>query len=639
MASEKVQLAKAYVQIVPSARGISGAISKEVGSEATAAGRSAGLNIVGAIKGAIVAAGIGTAIKNAINEGAALQQSIGGIETLFKGSADTVRAYADEAYKSAGLSANAYMEQVTSFSASLLQSLGGDTAKAAEAANAAIVAMADNSNKMGTDIQAIQNAYQGFAKQNYTMLDNLKLGYGGTKGEMERLLKDAEKLTKIKYDITNLNDVYSAIQVIQDELGITGTTALEAEKTFTGSFAAMKAAASNLLGALTLGEDIKPSLDALSETFYTFVFDNLMPMLGGLVSRLPDVFRKLLSESLRVMRKIASNSSDLVAAGADMVKSFITGILEFAPYIVEAAISLMASFGRALIEFDWFGLGRQIIEEVGNALQLAAAELFGEKNDRNFLYVLAEKLRDAIPKVVEVALEVVSGFVEFISNKEAIYSIAHAAATIMGALVAGVIKAIPSILEKAPEIVVGFAKAIIGALPILGEAMVQFVAHLGDPIKELVGAAFQWGADLIKSFIDGIKSFFTGLADTVKDAAGVVKDFLGFSEPDKGPLSNFHTFAPDMMRLFAHGIRDNESLITDQIASSFDVGAQIIDYGMAPRGNQFQPVQTGVMDVFEDDTPPIVIDLTLMTDGVVTARRQINYTDEVEAMRGVSMLG
>lgn len=163
------ELAKAYVQIVPSAKGISGAISEELGGEATKAGKSAGLNIAGAIKGAIAAAGIGTAIKSALDEGAALQQSIGGIETLFKDSADTVKEYATEAYKTAGLSANDYMEQVTSFSASLLQSLGGDTGKAAESANAAIIAMADNANKMGTDMQSIQNAYQGFAKQNYTI--------------------------------------------------------------------------------------------------------------------------------------------------------------------------------------------------------------------------------------------------------------------------------------------------------------------------------------------------------------------------------------------------------------------------------------------------------------------------------------
>lgn len=171
-----VELAKAYVQIIPSAKGIKGSIDEAIGGEADSAGSKAGKSIGSKIKGAIMVAGIGKAIQSVVSEGAKLEQSIGGIETLFKDSADTVKKYANEAYKTAGLSANAYMEQVTSFSASLLQSLGGDTAKASESANQAIIDMADNSNKMGTSMEMIQNAYQGFAKSNYTMLDNLKLG-------------------------------------------------------------------------------------------------------------------------------------------------------------------------------------------------------------------------------------------------------------------------------------------------------------------------------------------------------------------------------------------------------------------------------------------------------------------------------
>lgn len=164
------------------------------------------------------------------------------------GYASVVKANADAAFKTAGLSANEYMSQVTSFSASLLSSLGGDTAKAAEVADMAMIDMADNANKFGTDMESIQNAYQGFAKQNYTMLDNLKLGYGGTQEEMQRLLQDASKISGVKYDISNLSDVYSAIHVIQNELGVTGTTAKEAGQTFSGSFSAMKAAAKNVLG-------------------------------------------------------------------------------------------------------------------------------------------------------------------------------------------------------------------------------------------------------------------------------------------------------------------------------------------------------------------------------------------------------
>jgi len=294
------EIAQAYVQLIPSARGITGKIQSILNPEASAAGQSAGQSLgssmMATIKKVIVAAGIGKAFKATLDEGAALQQSLGGIETLFKDSADKVKGYANEAYKTTGLSANAYMENVTGFSASLLQSLGGDTNKAAETANMAMIDMSDNANKMGTSMESIQMAYQGFAKQNYTMLDNLKLGYGGTKQEMERLLNDAQKLTGVKYDINNLSDVYNAIHAIQENLDITGTTAKEAASTFSGSFESMKAAAQNVLGKLALGENILPSLHALLKTTSTFLFDNFLPMIGNVFSGLGLVLTEGISQ-------------------------------------------------------------------------------------------------------------------------------------------------------------------------------------------------------------------------------------------------------------------------------------------------------------------------------------------------------
>ena len=236
----------------------------------------------------LAGAGAAALVGGSISQGASLEQSMGGVETLFKGDASTVMANASAAYKTAGLSANAYMEQVTSFSASLLNSLGGDTAKSAQIADMAMIDMADNANKFGTDMGSIQNAYQGFAKQNYTMLDNLKLGYGGTQEEMARLLTDATKLTGVKYDMDNLADVYSAIHAIQDNLGVTGTTAKEASVTFAGSFATMKASAQNLLGNLAIGGDVKGSMEQLVDSTVTFLFDNAIPMIGRIFEGLPD---------------------------------------------------------------------------------------------------------------------------------------------------------------------------------------------------------------------------------------------------------------------------------------------------------------------------------------------------------------
>lgn len=252
--------------------------------------------LTGSIKGAF---------STVISEGAALQQSLGGVETLFKGSADKVKAYADEAFRTAGLSANAYMENVTSFSASLLQSLGGDTEKAADVANRAMIDMSDNANKMGTDIGRIQDAYQGFAKDNYTMLDNLKLGYGGTKTEMQRLIKDAAAMKDIQDELNvsvedgnmSFGNIVNAISVMQKKLEITGTTAKEASSTLSGSFASMKAAWQSLAGKLALGMDIGPSLENLVSTTSTFLLGNFIPMVGNIMRQLPGAISSAISEA------------------------------------------------------------------------------------------------------------------------------------------------------------------------------------------------------------------------------------------------------------------------------------------------------------------------------------------------------
>ena len=341
-------LGKAYIQILPSAKGISEKITKEMQGDIVPAGKNVGNSLMSSIKGAIVAAGIGTLIKDSILEGGKLQQSLGGVETLFKNNADAVKQYANEAYKTTGLSANAYMENVTGFSASLISSLGGDTAKAAKVANMAMIDMADNSNKMGTSMESIQNAYQGFAKKNYTMLDNLKLGYGGTKQEMERLLADAQKLTGVKYDINNLSDVYEAIHVIQGELGITGTTAKEAASTLQGSFRSMKAAFTNLLGKLALGEDIQPSLEQLGQTVSTFLVGNLLPMIGNLLKGVPAlVFGALGGIADQLEGILGKETVGKIKTMLNGIRGAFEGVIGFLTGSLskEGAIDLMKSFG------------------------------------------------------------------------------------------------------------------------------------------------------------------------------------------------------------------------------------------------------------------------------------------------------
>lgn len=357
----KGQVATAYVQVVPSMEGVAPAVKAEF----TGAGDQAGSAFSGKFGTALkvglgaAAAAAGIVLKESLGEGAGLQQSIGGIETLFGAGGKSIEEYAasvgagvrevegqyqylidaqeqvfenaKNAYKTAGLSANEYMETVTGFSASLIKSLGGDTKKAADVADMALQDMSDNTNKMGSDMQSIQDAYQGFAKQNYTMLDNLKLGYGGTKTEMQRLLADAQALSGVEYNIDNLADVYTAIHVIQEEMGITGTTAKEAATTLTGSFDSMKAAAQNVLGNLALGEPTEESMEELKSTVDTFLNGNLMPMIGNVFAGLPDLIEngvEDMAEWISTPGNVAGVLGKAVEFGGKIIDAIIRGFLK-----------------------------------------------------------------------------------------------------------------------------------------------------------------------------------------------------------------------------------------------------------------------------------------------------------------------
>ena len=352
-------LGTAYVQIVPSARGIKGSIANAISPEAEAAGTSAGTKIGTFAKKALVAVGVGAAVvslmKASLDEGAKLQQSYyGGLDTLYGDAADSARELAKQA-STAGISMNDYSEQAVSFGAALKKAYGGDTKKAVEAANTAILDMADNSAKMGTPLESIQQAYQGFAKGQYTLLDNLKLGYGGTKTEMERLLADAQKITGVKYDINNLGDVYDAIHVIQEDLGLTGVAAAEASETLSGSFGAMKAAAQNFLGSLALGENVSESLGTLLTSASTFFFGNLLPMVATFVKALPPAIVTFAKQGLPILVNgltslITSLVSQLTtsANGVTSVKvqQWATTTL---PKIIAAATKLIGQFASTLL--------------------------------------------------------------------------------------------------------------------------------------------------------------------------------------------------------------------------------------------------------------------------------------------------
>ncbi len=288
--------------------------------------------------------------KASVDAFAEYEQLVGGVETLFKGSSKKLIEYANQAYKTAGLSANKYMSTVTSFSASLISSLGGDTEKAADIANQALIDMSDNANKMGTSMEAIQNAYQGFAKQNYTMLDNLKLGFGGTKTEMERLLKDAQAITGVEYDISNLADVYTAIHVIQENLGIAGTTALEAEKTISGSAATMKAAWQNVLAAISGGGDLDRATNNLVDSISNYI-ENIVP-----------VVEKALSGIGRLIERVAPM----------LVQTLARAIIKAIPSLLNAVLEMVVGAARGLYQgvLDLFkGTTREVLTEQADVIE------------------------------------------------------------------------------------------------------------------------------------------------------------------------------------------------------------------------------------------------------------------------------
>ena len=517
------ELAKAYVQIIPSAEGIQGRIRKELEPEADSAGSSFGGKMVGMIKKVIATAAIGKALSASISEGAALEQSLGGIETLFKDSADKVKANAAKAYQTAGMSANDYMELTTSFSASLLSSLAGDTSKAADVADMAMVDMSDNANKMGTNMEDIKNAYQGFAKQNYTMLDNLKLGYGGTKSEMERLLADAQKISGVEYNIDNLSDVYSAIHVIQGQLDITGTTAKEAATTISGSFNQMKAAAKNVMGEIALGMDVGPALNELANTIITFAVGNLLPAVWNVISALPSA----------IVTFVTALGPQLFAAVSGLIPQIASGITTGIPTLYQSAMQLM----------DQFNIGIQ--EQLPTLLQKGV----------DFISNIVNGILQNLPQVITMAGNVITYFVNTIISM--LPTVLSAGARLLLRLVNGIINNLPQITQAAVTAIVRFVASIGQNLPQILQSGITIIAKLEAglirAIPNLVGQipaiisaivnAFtsqNWGSigiNIISGIASGLRSAAHMLWDAVKGVLGGFKEnvlaFFGIHSPSR----------------------------------------------------------------------------------------------------------
>lgn len=608
-----MDLATAYVQIVPSAKGIKGTITKELGGECASAGSASGQTfgsaMVGKIKGLIAAAGIGAIVKSTMEAGANLQQSFGGLDTIYGEASEAAKNYAKEAAK-VGISANDYAEQAVSFGASLKMAFGGDTTKAVEAANTAIMDMTDNAAKMGTPIESIQTAYQGFAKQNYTMLDNLKLGYGGTKQEMERLLSDAQKLTGVKYDMNNLGDVYDAIHAIQGELGLTGVAAAEAEETFSGSMGAMKASLTNVMAAMATGENIYEPLQELFKNVKAFVFKNLVPMLKDIIGRLPQLLANLISEIGTTLSEIAKNAPAIVDFGVQLVMNIIDGMTQTSGDLLKGIWDICKALFEALVNYDWAGAATELIHRLSGSLQESAYSMFGDydagiidslisgftsnlprllEQGVSFITTVVNGIASALPSLIQKAGEVIVKFAGGILDN--LPTILESGMTLLMNLVQGIANNLPAIVESAADIAKKLIITLIEHGPQIAESGIkligQLVSGLIRAIPKVVEAVFtlwkkifeiwtgidwlQLGKDLISGIANGVKNYASQLWNAIKDvcrgALNSAKNFFGISSPSKVMRDQVGKWLPEGM---AVGIEDNIDVVSDAMQDLTD---------------------------------------------------------------------
>ena len=491
--------------------------------------------------------------KSALDSVGQLEQNVGGVETLFGDAADAVIASADRAYQTAGMSANDYMSTVTSFSASLLQSLGGNTEEAAKVADMAIIDMADNANKMGTSMDMIQNAYQGFAKQNYTMLDNLKLGYGGTKTEMERLLADAEKLTGVKYDINNLNDVYQAIHAVQEEMGITGTTAKEAASTLEGSMASAKAAWDNFMNgsgdADQLADAFATAADNIVKNLAEIIprFAETLPALGGaIIAQIPGLVAAIVPAVLSAGQSVLKQLQDAVldfdfAGTADKVVQMITGFIEgdglgslldtlvtIFTGIVNGISSMLPSLLPALIELISYVV-TSLLDQLPAILDCALELILG----------LAQGILAALPVLIEALPEVISSIVEFLIS--AIPQIIDAGIELLMALVDALPVIIDALVDALPQIIEATVTALIAAAPQIAKAGIKLLGALIEAIPVIVVELAKAVPDIVAAIID-VLAELPGLIGEV--FAEIVTDLVEWGQQ---MLSNASTAMSNML--------------------------------------------------------------------------------------------
>ena len=582
--------------------------------------------------------------KQAIESYADYEQLVGGVETLFGAGGKSIEEYAksvgksvedvrgeyndlmvaqdyvlqdaNDAYKTAGLSANEYMETVTSFSASLIQSLGGDTIKASEYANRAIIDMSDNANKMGTDMSLIQNAYQGFAKQNYTMLDNLKLGYGGTKTEMQRLIQDASKLTDVQKELgvtVDANDmsfgnIVNAISVVQSKMGIMGTTSKEASETISGSVNMMKASWQNLLtGMADDNADFEKLIDNFVDSVLT-VGDNIIPRIQTVITGISKMISGLLKELVpKLVKEIPPLIQQTLPVLIEAVQTSIKAIMDVLPMVIDIISQLIPEIISTLLTMlpQLIDVGIQGILSLIQGLTQAIPQLIAMLPDIimqivdtlldnlpliietgiQVLVALINGLAEAIPKLIDYIPQIIETIIQVLT--ENLPLIVDASIQIIIAIVNGLIKALPKLIAYIPKIIIAIVKGLIEGLPKfienggqvisslikgiasmlgnLGKTASNIVTTIIDKIKNLPSQMLNWGKDMIQGLINGIKSMISKVGDAVKGVANKIKNFLHFSRPDEGPLREYEEWMPDFIQGLSNSLDKASPELINQV--------------------------------------------------------------------------
>jgi phage-related protein len=582
---------------------------------------------VGAAALTAAATGVAALTKASIDQYAEYEQLVGGVDTLFKSASDKVQQYADKAYETAGMSANEYMNTVTSFSASLLQSLEGDTEAAAQKADQAITDMADNANKMGTSMEMIQNAYQGFAKQNYTMLDNLKLGYGGTKEEMQRLLKDAEKLSGVKYDLSSYADIVDAIHVVQTEMGITGTTAKEAASTISGSLGMAKAAWKNLLtGVGDDTADLGALIDNLVDSVSTAA-GNIVPRVAKILSGMGNVIAQLapiISQELPAL--ISTVLPAMVSAGAQLLVGLVTGLITALPDLVAAVPQIVSALASAISANlpAILAAGQQLLTMFGSGIQSGVPQMVAQLPAAidGFLGFITEQLPAVLDKGVEMLTELANGIIagipQLLEQLPLIFESFETFITVnlpvildkgmdlLFNFVDGIIAGIPNMVARLPEIIksitttlsnnypkiirsgfdllIKLADGILSAIPDLVSVLPQVVAAILSGFSSAVSGVFEIGKNIVMGLWDGIKSMGAWIAEKIGDFLGGIvdgaKDLLGIHSPSQV----FADIGKNMALGLGNGWEDSFGRVRDGINRGLDFGAASVDFASSGLG-------------------------------------------------------